>query len=143
MADNNLEKTLQIHLANLFVVYMKVYKYHWNIKGEGFLSVHKFFNDVFDSLSEIIDETAERMRQLNLYAPCSCLEYCSLSTIKETSGFNISVDQSVKDIADDLDTLNDGLQIIYKVLDEGTLALFSNDDLVLSKHRWFLTSMLE
>ena len=143
MADNNLEKTLQVHLANLFVVYMKVYKYHWNIKGEGFLAIHKFFNDVFNSLSEIIDETAERMRQLNLYAPCSCVEYCSLSTIKESSGFNVSIEQSIKDIADDLDTLNNGLQVIYRVLDEGTLALFTNHDLILSKHRWFLTSMLE
>jgi starvation-inducible DNA-binding protein len=143
MADNNLEKILQVYLADLFVVYMKVYKYHWNVKGEGFLSVHSFYNDVFESLSEIIDATAERMRQLNFYAPCSAMEFCSLTTIKEEQGFSKSVDDTLVDVVADLTSLGTSLQSLYKVLDEGSLGLFTTHDLILSKHQWFANSMVD
>ncbi len=143
MAENNLEKILQIYLTDLFVVYMKVYKYHWNVKGEGFLSVHTFYNDVFDSLSEIIDATAERMRQLGFYAPCSAMEFCSLSSIKEVAGFDKTIDETLVDVVADLNSLNVSLQNIYKVLDEGSLALFTTHDLILSKHQWFAKSMID
>jgi starvation-inducible DNA-binding protein len=140
---NSLEKELQVHLADLFVLYMKVYKFHWNLKGETFLELHKYYNKIFDYIADVIDETAERMRALKMYAPCSCMEYCELSKIKEVSGYNLSLQESMGEVIQDLNTLNSNLDSLYKVLDDASVSLFTNHSLQFSKQIWFLESCAE
>lgn len=141
-SSNSLEKMLQIHLSDLFLVYMKVYKFHWNLKGPTFISVHKFYNKIFDDLSEIIDQTAERMRQIKMYAPCSAFEFSEFSKIKEVSGFVLNEDQTLDEVIADLQVLQNNLSDLYKVCDEATVSLLTNHDLILSKHQWFADSMV-
>ena len=138
----SLETMLQKHLADLFAVYMKVYKFHWNLKGGCFIGMHTFYGDVFDRLADMIDETAERMRQLRMYAPCSLMEYAALTKVQEVSGFSLDFEATVAEVHKDLSMLEKNLLELYTFLDEGSLALLSNHELILAKDRWQLESSM-
>ena len=51
-------------LADEFVVYIKTWQYHWNVRGQDFFAQHKFLEDLYKQSEEIIDEVAERARAL-------------------------------------------------------------------------------
>ena len=50
--------------ANSFVLFMKIWNFHWNIVSPTFGPTHSFFNDLYDKFFENIDAVAERIRQL-------------------------------------------------------------------------------
>ena len=52
-------------LANHFTLFLKVYKFHWDVVGSNFGSAHQYLNDLYDALFENVDEIAERIRQLD------------------------------------------------------------------------------
>jgi len=141
-SKNSLEKELQVHLSDLFTLYMKVYKFHWNLKGENFLAIHRYYNEIFDYLATVIDETAERMRALKIYAPCSCVEYCELSKIEEVVGYTMTLEETIAEVIKDLKTINGNLESLYKALDDSSVSLFTNHELQISKQIWFLESSL-
>lgn len=70
-------------LADEFVLYVKTRNFHWNVKGTHFNDFHKFFEDQYEEIDEIIDEVAERVRMLNLRPYSSLKEYLDNSTLKE------------------------------------------------------------
>jgi DNA-binding ferritin-like protein len=43
----------------------KTRNYHWNVVGLNFSERHKFFQERYEQIDEIIDEVAERARTLN------------------------------------------------------------------------------
>ena len=51
-------------LADEFVLYTKSRNAHWNVEGIDFATKHKFFEDQYEQLDEIMDEVAERIREL-------------------------------------------------------------------------------
>lgn len=51
-------------VADSSVLYGHVKTAHWNLKGPGFIGIHRLLDEVADALLKSIDETAERARQL-------------------------------------------------------------------------------
>ena len=137
-----IEDLMQEHLADLLCVYLKVYKYHWNLKGENFISIHRYYQEIFEYLVEVIDETAERMRVLGIYCPCSTLEIAKYSKIDEQEGFTLSVDETIAIVSKDLELLIQNILNICKASDDASVGLFNNHELALSKMVWFLSSSL-
>ena len=74
---------LMILLADTFTLYLKTHKYHWNVEGKNFYSLHLFFETLYRELWEAVDEIAERIRVYNIMAPGSYQEFSNLTTIKE------------------------------------------------------------
>jgi len=72
-------------LADEFVLYTKTRNAHWNVEGSDFYNKHKFFEDQFNALDEILDEVAERIRTLGHYAPATLKEYLKLTQLTEAS----------------------------------------------------------
>lgn len=70
-------------LADEYVLYTKTRKAHWNIEGPDFYNKHKFFEEQYNQLDEIIDEVAERIRKLGHYAPASLKEFLALTHLSE------------------------------------------------------------
>ncbi|MEC9282312.1 MAG: DNA starvation/stationary phase protection protein, partial [Bdellovibrionota bacterium] len=54
-------------LANEFSLFTKTLNYHWNITGPRFHSMHEFLDEQYHSLLEVVDEVAERIRQLDAF----------------------------------------------------------------------------
>ena len=47
-------------LADEFVLYTKTRRFHWNVTGPNFSELHRFFDEQYQLLAEIVDEVAER-----------------------------------------------------------------------------------
>ena len=70
-------------LADETVLYIKTKNAHWNIEGEDFYEMHKFFETQFEQLDEMIDNVAERIRSIGHYAPATLKSYLSLGHLTE------------------------------------------------------------
>jgi len=72
-------------LADEFVLYTKTRNAHWNVEGQDFYNKHKFFEDQFNAIDEILDAVAERIRTLGHYAPAALKDYLKLTQLTEAS----------------------------------------------------------
>jgi starvation-inducible DNA-binding protein len=73
-------------LSDEYVLYTKTRNYHWNVTGPQFNDLHKFFETQYEALNELIDETAERARQLGGRAFGSLAEFQKAARVKEAPG---------------------------------------------------------
>ena len=73
--------SLSVLLADSYSLYLKTHGYHWNVTGQMFRSLHLMFEDEYTELALAVDEIAERIRSLGLFAPASYSAYAELSTI--------------------------------------------------------------
>ena len=73
-------------LADEVVLYVKTRNFHWNVEGPHFSELHKFFEEQYDELDEIMDEVAERARALGGYAAGSLGEFGKQTRLKEAKG---------------------------------------------------------
>lgn len=71
-------------LADEFVLYVKCRNYHWNVVGPSFKPLHEFFEEQYEKVDEIIDEVAERARQLGSLARGSMKAYIAQTRLKES-----------------------------------------------------------
>jgi len=70
-------------LADEFVLYTKTRNAHWNVEGPDFINKHLFFETQYNELADIIDNVAERIRQLGHYAPATLGAYLELTELTE------------------------------------------------------------
>ncbi len=77
--------TLNVFLADEFLLYLKTRNAHWNVEGSDFHAMHKFFEEQYEQLDEIMDDVAERIRALGHYAPATLKSYLELTHLSEQS----------------------------------------------------------
>ncbi|AKD56247.1 Dps family protein [Spirosoma radiotolerans] len=70
-------------LADEFVLYTKTLNAHWNLEGMDFHSVHLYFEELYKQSAEIVDSVAERIRQLDHYAPATLKNFLQLTHLTE------------------------------------------------------------
>jgi len=73
-------------LSDSVVLYTKTRKFHWNVKGESFMELHKLFEAQYDKLEASIDEIAERINKLGSPTIGTMQEFLKLSSLKEAPG---------------------------------------------------------
>ncbi|MBY0354688.1 MAG: DNA starvation/stationary phase protection protein [Rickettsiales bacterium] len=59
---------LQYLLKDTYATYLLTHNYHWNVEGPKFVSLHTLFETQYTELFAAIDEIAERIRALDVYA---------------------------------------------------------------------------
>ena len=72
-------------LADEFLLYLKTRDAHWNVEGPDFHTMHKFFEEQYEQLDDIMDEIAERIRMLGHYAPATLKSYLEITHLTEQS----------------------------------------------------------
>jgi starvation-inducible DNA-binding protein len=77
---------LQHLLADEIALYLKTRNFHWNVEGQNFLELHQLFQQQYETLDEIMDSVAERIRALGGYAAGSMNEYVRLTRLPEVTG---------------------------------------------------------
>lgn len=73
-------------LADTYALYLKTHVFHWNVTGPHFASLHALFEAQYGALALAVDEVAERLRALDLYAPGSYRQFAELTSIREETG---------------------------------------------------------
>ena len=79
-------KILNTVLADEYVLYTKTRNYHWNVVGPQFNDLHKFFQEQYEALDEMVDEVAERARSLGGKAHGTLAEFSQHSRLTEQPG---------------------------------------------------------
>jgi len=70
-------------LADEHVLYIKTRNAHWNVEGRDFYAQHKFFEDQYTQLEEVIDEVAERVRAIGHFAVATMSKFLELTHLTE------------------------------------------------------------
>jgi starvation-inducible DNA-binding protein len=92
-------------LADEVILYVKARNFHWNVEGPDFGELHKFFEEQYDQLDEIMDDVAERARALGGYAAGSLAEFVAAARLKETKGGPIPAREMLAQLLADHETL--------------------------------------
>jgi starvation-inducible DNA-binding protein len=73
-------------LADSYLLVVKTKKYHWDVVGPQFRSLHELWEEQYEELSENIDELAERVRTLGGYPVGTMSGFLKITTLQEHSG---------------------------------------------------------
>jgi starvation-inducible DNA-binding protein len=73
-------------LSDEYLLYTKTRNYHWNVTGPQFNDLHKFFEEQYTELNEIVDDVAERARSLDGWAFGTLTEFSQHTRLTEHPG---------------------------------------------------------
>jgi starvation-inducible DNA-binding protein len=108
ISDKNLKEVatlLNTLLANEYVLYTKTRNAHWNIQGDNFIELHKFFESQYDSLNIIIDDTAERVRALGHFALGSLKDFLKVAQLSEQNDNFSDQNHIIKTLLEDHESI--------------------------------------
>jgi starvation-inducible DNA-binding protein len=141
-----LGQVMNQQLANWNVLYTKLHRFHWYVKGPHFFTLHAKFEELYEEAAGTIDELAERLL-ITGGKPISTLsEYIQFASIEETSEI-LTAEEMVQTIVNDfsqiISELKAGKEAAELVNDEVTSDMFTELIEKLSKHNWMLISFLQ
>lgn len=133
-------------LAETYTLYMKTHKYHWNVTGPMFQTLHLMFEQHYNDLALAVDEIAERIRVMGVKAPGSYKEFSELSKVKEDPSLEITASAMIENLLGDHEqvvrTAKSLLPILDGANDEGTNSLLGARIEYHEKTAWMLKSLM-
>lgn len=146
MKSNKLTELLNINLANLQVLYVKLHNYHWNVKGMNFKSIHEMTEAYYDYFAEQYDEAAERVVQLGGKPLATLQDYLNNASIKEESKNEFDVKIVLNSVLADFEFLNKEFKILSKTANENldipTASYADNNVAWLEKQIWMIKASI-
>lgn len=138
---------LQKVLADEFVLYTKTRNYHWNVEGDNFMELHKFFETQYEELDEIMDEVAERIRMLGHYSEARLKDFIQLTRLDEPA-YTSDQKQQLQNLLSDHEILIQALRKDINAFSDQYKDLGSADFVTgLLRHHeksaWFIRSYLK
>ncbi|GAA5220028.1 Dps family protein [Membranihabitans marinus] len=141
-----LEKKLNVLLANYSIFYQNTRGFHWNIKGNKFFELHVKFEELYNDLLIKIDELAERILTLGYTPEHNYSSYAKISSIKESGKVSDGY-EAVQHILDAFKIVivlqRELLDLSGEADDEGTNALMSDYIREQEKLVWMYSSFLK
>lgn len=138
---------LNKQVANYGLFYTKLHQLHWYVKGANFFTLHVKFEELYNQATEILDELAERLLQINGRPYSTLREFLEHASLKEQPYINpLSEKEMVQTAVDDLVLLRDELEEGIVISDREGDAV-TNDTLIAIKNKldktiWFYTAFL-
>lgn len=137
-----MEKKLNLYLANQLVDYVKKHNLHWNLKGSHFFTLHAKLEELYDQAGDILDEVAERILALGSNPVSSMKEALAIATIKELEDGPKSTDAIIHTLVSDTDYwIKDSKEIVELAEKEGdgvTADMFNGYTKEYQKLAWML-----
>jgi starvation-inducible DNA-binding protein len=134
---------LKTLLAESYSLYLKTHKFHWNVEGPYFQTLHLMFEAQYTELSTAVDTIAERIRALGEYAPGSYKEFLELSSIKDST-VKTSADKMLKELLEGHEVIirhaRSLLSTAEKCNDEASGGLLAQRIEIHEKTAWMLRS---
>ncbi len=82
-AANAVANDLKTLLADSYALLAQTHLAHWNVEGSSFFQLHTAFQSQYEALFTAIDEIAERLRALDVFAPGGLKTLAGLSGVTE------------------------------------------------------------
>lgn len=141
-----LEQVMNQQIANWNILYTKLHRFHWYVKGPHFFTLHAKFEELYEEAAGTIDELAERLLITGGKPVSTLKEYIEYASIEETSE-SLTAEEMVNTIVNDftqiISELKTGKNVAKQVDDEVTSDMFTELIEKLSKHNWMLNSFLQ
>jgi len=149
--DENVRKSvaeaLNATLSDTYAVYMKTHAYHWNVTGPQFHTLHVMFEEQYREMWAALDEIAERVRALGVFAPVSGKQFSEMSAIDNADTSPPSATTMVERLLADHETLikraREGLSIAEEAGDAASADLLTVRIQTHEKTAWMLRSMAQ
>ncbi|MFC5732514.1 Dps family protein [Cytobacillus gottheilii] len=140
-----LYSALNVQISNWSVLYTKLHRYHWYVKGPNFFALHAKFEELYNEAANVVDEAAERLLAIGGKPVSTMQEYLNTSTLTEDTA-PATASEMVANLAADYTQLKKELE------DLAALAADQNDDLTndfavglmatLDTHIWMFNAYL-
>ena len=144
MENKTLIDKLNINLADVQVLYVKLHNYHWNIQGHFFHGIHTMTEGYYEHLAEQYDEIAERILQINGKPLTTMKSYLEKTGIEEVEKDNFNADDVLNGVINDFEYLKNEFIETSKYAEElrdlPTQALADENIAWLEKALWMLRS---
>jgi starvation-inducible DNA-binding protein len=88
-------------LADAYLLLVKTKKYHWDVVGPQFRSLHLLWEEHYTALTQTIDSIAERVRALGGYPVGSMEGFLQLASLKEHAGDVPTATKMVSNLMED------------------------------------------
>lgn len=149
--DGNARKSVAAALNNVladtYTLYMKTHSYHWNVTGPRFHSLHVMFEEQYREMWAALDELAERVRALGVYAPASGKAFSDLAAIESAEKEPPSADEMIKNLLADHEMLvrraREALETAEEAADVASEDLLTQRIQTHEKTAWMLRAMTE
>ncbi|NEP18045.1 MAG: DNA starvation/stationary phase protection protein [Leptolyngbya sp. SIO4C1] len=135
-------------LADAYLLIIKTKKYHWDVVGPQFRTLHELWQEQYEAIAINIDEIAERIRALGGYPVGTAEGFLKHASIREHAGDLPSASEMVERLVTDHEQIIRNLrehidQSADEYHDEGTSDFLTG---LMEQHEemaWMLRSFIE
>lgn len=103
-----IHENLNVQIANWSVLYTKLHRFHWYVKGPVFFTLHAKFEELYNAAGLTVDQLAERLLAIGGKPIATMKEYLDTATIQETSNETKAADM-VSTLVKDYTAIKEGL----------------------------------
>ena len=146
-ARKSVAEALNATLADTYALYMKTHAYHWNVTGPQFHTLHVMFEEQYREMWAALDEIAERVRALGVFAPTSGKQFADLTAIESADTSPPAATTMVERLLSDHETLikraREGLSTAEEAGDAASADLLTVRIQTHEKTAWMLRAMVQ
>lgn len=140
-----LHETLNERIADFAVLYFKLHRYHWFVKGPDFYPLHALYQELYEEATGLLDEYAERLLAIGGTPVATMSGYLGISKLKEdgTATDNQGIFKAlIEDYTTITEALKAGISTAQEAGDESTADLFIGTITGMEKHLWMFKQSL-
>ena len=140
-----IQSELNLQIANWSVLYTKLHRFHWFVKGPLFFTLHAKFEELYDESALVVDQVAERLLAIQGEPIATMKEYLETASIQESINETKASDM-VATLVKDYTQINESLKQLAE-LAEAENDTITNDLAVgliekIYTHLWMLNAYL-
>lgn len=140
-----LHSALNLQIANWNVLYTKLHRFHWYVKGPLFFTLHEKFEELYNEAGLTVDQIAERLLAIGGEPVATMKEYLETATLIETNN-ETKASEMVQALVKDYKQMKEDLVILAELAEEQNDTI-TNDLAVgltekIDTHVWMLTAYL-
>lgn len=147
MDNQSLINFLNQLLSNHFILYVKLHRYHWYVKGKNFFKLHEHFEELYNRSADQLDEVAERIIMIGGQPLATMSMYLKQGTLEEANADDTEAEMITQLIHDFEKIANEiretGLALTAEFADEPTNDLLIEQLASFEKELWMLRSYQE
>ena len=99
---------LNVQIADWSVLYTKLHRFHWYVKGPAFFTLHEKFEELYNSAALTVDQLAERLLAIGGQPIATMKEFLETSTLQESANETKSTEM-VGTLVQDYSKIKEGL----------------------------------
>lgn len=144
--QNEVVKSLQVQVANAFIIYLNYKHYHWQSFGPLFRDLHRLFDEFALEVYQTIDELAERVRMIGQNPVSHVEDFLKTATVKSAKkGNNMRgmIEEADANAVLVIKEIREAIKKADKNDDPGTADILTKFVQIHEKHEWWLRDILE